>query len=124
MFVAMMILVERGLVSLDDPLSKFELALPSWSEKITVRHLLNYSSGIPKINYEKVMSDDATMKALRELKELLFEPGTSFNYNNNSVFLQRRIIEKVTGKTFEEFVHQNIVQPLNMSAAVFDPEVG
>ncbi|PKF73882.1 serine hydrolase domain-containing protein [Chryseobacterium sp. PMSZPI] len=46
--VSIMILVERGLLNLDDPIPKFNLGLPKWSEKVTIRHLINYASGIPK----------------------------------------------------------------------------
>lgn len=123
--VAVMILVERGSLNLDDKLSKFDLGLPKWSEKVTVRHLLNYASGIPPIEsgLTPVYDDDA-WKILRSNENLLFEPGTGYRYDNGNVFLQRRIIEKVSGMSFEEFVVKNIVKPLKMYNAVFDPKPG
>ncbi|MGE8536702.1 MAG: serine hydrolase [Chryseobacterium sp.] len=122
--VAIMILVERGLLSLDDRVSKFNLGLPKWSEKVTIRHLLNYASGIPPIEQLKPENDAAAWNILRSNDSLLFEPGTSYRYDNGNVFLQRRIIEKVTGISFEEFVIKNIVKPLKMTNSVFEPKLG
>ncbi|MCI3937751.1 serine hydrolase [Chryseobacterium aahli] len=123
--VAIMILVERGILNLDDPISKFNLGLPKWAEKVTIRHLINYASGIPKIESGlNPVSDADAWKILRSSDNLLFEPGTSYKYDNGNVFLQRRIIEKLTGMSFQEFVIKNIVKPLKMTNSVFDPKLG
>lgn len=124
--VAIMILVERGLLNLDDPISKYKLDLPKWSEKVTTRHLINYASGIPKIENKLIVpkNDEEAWKILRNSDTLLFEPGTNYMYDNGNVFLQRKIIEKVTGMTFQQFVIKNIVNPLKMTNSVFDPTFG
>lgn len=124
--VAIMILFERGLLNLDDPISKYNLGLPKWSEKVTTRHLINYASGIPKIENKLIVpkNDEEAWKILRNSDTLLFEPGTNYMYDNGNVFLQRRIIEKVTGMTFQQFVIKNIVNPLKMTNSVFDPTFG
>ncbi len=124
--VAIMILVERGLLNLDDPISKYNLGLPKWSEKVTTRHLINYASGIPKIENKLIVpkNDEEAWKILRNSDTLLFEPGTNYMYDNGNVFLQRRIIEKVTGISFQQFVIKNIVNPLKMTNSVFDPTFG
>lgn len=123
--VAIMILVERGLINLDDPISKYNLGLPKWSEKVTTRHLINYASGIPKIENKLIVpkNDEEAWKILRNNDTLLFEPGTSYMYDNGNVFLQRRIIEKVTGMSFQQFVTKNIIKPLKMNNSVFDPKL-
>lgn len=119
-----MILVERGLLNLDDPISKFDLRLPKWSEKVTLRHLINYASGIPKIESGlTIINDEDAWNILRNNDTLLFEPGTGYKYDNGNVFLQRRIIEKVTGMSFQEFVTKNIVKPLKMNNSVFEPQL-
>ncbi|MBP2614944.1 serine hydrolase domain-containing protein [Chryseobacterium jejuense] len=122
--VAIMILVERGLLTLDDKVSKFNLGLPKWAEKVSIRHLINYASGIPPIERLKPENDAETWNILRSNDSLLFEPGTSYRYDNGNVFLQRRIIEKVTGMSFQQFVIKNIVKPLKMTNSVFDPTFG
>lgn len=123
--VSIMILVERGLLNLDDPISKFDLGLPKWSEKVTIRHLINYASGIPRIESGlTIVNDEGAWNILRNNDTLLFEPGTGYRYDNGNVFLQRKIIEKVTGISFQQFVIKNIVKPLKMTNSVFDPTFG
>lgn len=122
--VAIMILVERGLLNLDDKVSKFNLGLPKWAEKVSIRHLINYASGIPPIEQLKPENDAEAWNILRSNDSLLFEPGTSYRYDNSNVFLQRRIIEKVTGMSFQQFVIKNIVKPLKMTNSVFEPTIG
>ena len=123
--VSIMILVERNLLNLDDPISKFNLGLPKWAEKVTIRHLINYASGIPKIESGlTTVTDEDAWKILRSSDSLLFEPGTNYKYDNGNVFLQRRIIEKVSGMSFQEFVIENIVKPLKMTNSFFDPKSG
>ncbi len=119
--VSIMLLVERGKLSLDDYISKFELGLPKWSKKIKIRHLLNYAGGFAMPKDVDFSSDETAFNSLKKIDSLLFEPGTNSKYNNYSVFIQQRIIEKITNLSYKEFVMQNIVEPLGMTSAVFDP---
>lgn len=122
--VSIMLLEEKGLLSLDQTIDEFDLGLPEWSKKVKIKHLLQYSSGLPRIDYENAKNDDDLYRDLKKLKKLHFEPGSNYNYNNNSVFLQKRIIEKVTKQSFKEFVRQNIISPLHLKNAIFDPKSG
>ena len=118
--VSIMMLVEKGDLHLDDKLSQFDLGLPGWSQKITIKHLLNFVSGIPRIDSDHVENEKDILEYLQQLPSLVFEPGTKFNYNNNSIFLQKKIIESVTKKTFQEFVTESIITPLEMTDVGFD----
>lgn len=118
--VALMILKEKGLLTLDDTISKFDLQLPEWSTKVTVRDLLKYTSGLPKINWNRVKNDEDIYVDLRNIEHLDFEPGTDYLYSNNNVFLQRRIVEKVSGMSFNDFIQKNILIPSNMLDTVID----
>ncbi|KZS39295.1 hypothetical protein AWE51_12160 [Aquimarina aggregata] len=118
--VSIMMLIEKGDLHLDDKLSQFDLELPAWSEKVTIKHLLNFTSGIPQIDYANVKNDKGILEGLQLLPSLLFEPGTGFNYNNNSIFLQKKIIENASKKTFQEFAKENIIIPLKMTNVGFD----
>ncbi len=118
--VSIMMLIEKGKLNLNDKLSQFDLGLPAWSEKVTIKHLLNFVSGVPQIDYKNVKNDNDILKKLQLLPSLTFEPGSEFYYNNNSIFLQKRIIENVTKKTFQEFVKENIIIPLKMKNVGFD----
>lgn len=137
-FTAMTILIlsERGKLKLDDSLSKFFPEFPSYAEKITVRHLLNHTSGLPdymeaflkagKIDdegkpggFEPSSAD--TVKLLAEQKELRFEPGTKWEYSNSGYVVLAMIAEKASGVPFPQFVKKNIFEPLEMNdSVVFD----
>ncbi len=69
--VSIMILVEQGKLSLDDYISKFELGLPEWSEKIKIRHLLNYAGGFPMPKDADFSNDDNALKSLKGIDNLL-----------------------------------------------------
>ncbi|MCX2679388.1 serine hydrolase [Galbibacter sp. EGI 63066] len=120
--ISIMILAEKQLLDINDSIDKFNLGLPEWSKQIKIKHLLSYSSGLPGIDYENSHNNKDVYNNLKSLQKLDFEPGTSYNYNNNSIFLQRRIIEKVSGQKFEDFVTENIIKPLELKSAVFDPD--
>lgn len=119
--VAILMLQERGLLNVNDPLSKFELDLPDWSSKVSIKHLLHYTSGLTRIDPLMPSNDEEAWEILRKSDSLLFEPQTRFLYDNANVFLQRRIIEKVSGLSYEDFIIKNVVKPLNMKYSVHDP---
>jgi CubicO group peptidase (beta-lactamase class C family) len=119
--VGIMLLKEERNLSLDDKVSKYLPELPAWANKISILNLLQYTSGLPNIKWETVKSDADIMNDLKKLDTLLFEPGTNYYYNNNNVFLQRRIIERITGMPFNAFVKQQLLIPANMNYSVVDP---
>jgi len=118
--VAIMILKERGLLHLEDMLSKFDLQLPNWSNKVTIKHLLQYSSGLPKVKWNSVKNDKDIYTDIKNIDNLNFEPGSDYLYSNNNIFLQMRIVEKVSGMSFNDFIQENILIPSRMSDAIID----
>ncbi|WP_343618420.1 serine hydrolase domain-containing protein [Flavobacterium sp.] len=120
--VGIMMLKEQGKLKLDDPVSKFLPELPSWANKIKIIHLLQYTSGLPQIKWNEVNQDADNLVFLKNTLALDFEPGTRYDYNNNSVFLQRRIIEKITNMNFNSFVINKILKPIGIKNAVVDPD--
>jgi CubicO group peptidase (beta-lactamase class C family) len=119
--VAMMMLVEQHKVSLNDAVSKYLPELPAWAEKIKVRNLLQYTSGIPDSKWKEVTGDEDNLNKLKKVQALDFEPGTKYAYNNNNVFLQRMIIAKVSGMPFNDYVREKMLKPLGIKHAVVDP---
>ncbi len=118
--IGIMMLKEKGLLNLDDKISKYQLGLPDWSNKISIKNLLQYTSGLPSIDWDNVHNDNDVYNDLKNLKTLEFEPGKGYLYSNNNIFLQRRIIENITGKTFNQFLKQNILEPIGMNNSVID----
>ncbi|WP_413667906.1 serine hydrolase [Mucilaginibacter sp. Mucisp86] len=120
--VGIMMLEEQGKLSLDDKVSKYLPQLPAWANKISIINLLQYTSGLPDVKWKTVKDDAGNMADLIKIDSLDFEPGKKYAYNNNNVFLQRRIIEKITGQSFKQFVEDHELKPAVMNTAIVDPD--
>ncbi len=119
--VGLLMLAEDGKLALTDPVSKFFPDLPSWAATITINELLHYTSGLPDVKWSTVRSDADNWRDLYALKTLDFAPGTGYAYNNNNVFLRRRVIEKVSGMSFAKFVTKREFPRAGIRNAVIDP---
>ncbi|HZV36555.1 MAG TPA: exo-beta-N-acetylmuramidase NamZ domain-containing protein [Verrucomicrobiae bacterium] len=113
---AIMILIERGQVKLDEPVRTY---IPEFTgdgrEDVTVRELLTHTSGIlPDIETKTDWHgrDVAVQKACAE--KLRNKPGTVFSYSDVNLFLVGAIVERVSGMKLEDFVQKEIYQPLKM----------
>lgn len=124
---AIMLLEERGLLKVGDSLTKFIPDYPN-GDKITVHHLLTNTSGIPNINdfpeYDAWSKFSRTPQDLVQKfknKPLDFEPGTrGYTESNSNYNLLAFIIEKTSGKSYGEFLKENIFAPLNMKDSGHD----
>jgi len=120
-------LQEQKKLSVQDKLSKYYPDYPQ-GDKITIENLLTHTSGIFNYtNSREFMSNGATrssteekMVALFKDKPLDFEPGSKWSYSNSGYSLLGYIIEKVTGKPYEQVVRERIFNPLHMSHSGFD----
>lgn len=119
---AIMQLAERGLLSVDDPITKYLTDYPSpYWDKITIHNLLTHTSGIPSYtNMPDAMSRRALKISLKDLIALFqnmplnFEPGTQYSYSNSGYVLLGAIIENVSGMSYEDYLRKNIFDPLGM----------
>lgn len=119
-----MALVEDGRVSLDDPISKHLSGLPDIWKPITVRQLLSHTSGIPSFAtlekapcpVGKTVRDYTREDVLKEVScfPLEFLPGERFAYGDTNYHLLGMIIERVSGKSFESFLYECVLDPLGM----------
>lgn len=122
-------LVEQGKVKLDGKLTDY---LPDYRQdtggKITIHQLLNHTSGIPSYTdqpgfFENVSRNPFTVSEMVKKYcsgDFEFEPGTKYAYNNSGYFLLGAIVEKVTGKTYEQALNENIFGPLGMKDSGYD----
>ena len=126
MFTAVAIaqLAERGQISLDDPLSNYlpDFPTPEAAAQIRIRHLLNHASGMGNyFNRRFMKSSRARYRTVDDMLELirgdtlLFAPGTRREYSNAGFLVLGRVIEKVSGKSYSDYVRENIYEPAGMS---------
>ncbi len=119
--VSIMKLEEAGLINLEDKIDQYLPELPSWSKEISIKNLLQYTSGLPSVDWNKYFSkdlpigDEEIRNDLLAIKELAFKPGTDYLYSNNSPFLLIKIIEKVTNKSFKNYIQEELLTPLKMN---------
>ncbi len=117
---AIMLLVEEGKISLDDPLTKFFNDAPVEWEKIKIKNLLTHSGGFGDYPHDFDFRADYTEDSLyRIIKKvpLDFKVGERSQYSNIGYVTLGLIISKVTGKFYGEFLKQRIFDPLGMSTA-------
>jgi len=116
-------LAEEGELGLDDRVHdhvpELELADPTVAESVTIRHLLNHTAGwAGDLFVDTGNGDDSTARYVEKMRELpqLTPPGTLSVYNNAGVVLAGRIIEKITGDTYEQTAARLVVEPLGMDS--------
>ena len=125
--VATMMLIEEGRVSLADPIAKHVPDLPAAWQGVTIRHILTHTSGLPNWrDYSSKLRDmesDYTKAEVLNLVTglpLVFPSGERWEYVETGFFLLGMMIEKISGKTYEQFLRERIFQPLGMSDTRLD----
>ncbi len=119
-------LEERGLLKVSDPAIKYVPEMPQQWSAITIHQLLCHKSGIPDFTSAKAYGDFTDGRhienSLKEFadKPLLSPPGETMRYSNSGYILLGKIIEKVSGRTYEDYLQQNILQPAGMTHTGFD----
>jgi CubicO group peptidase (beta-lactamase class C family) len=96
-------------------LSKYLDDVPEDKKNITLHHLLTHTSGVVDGvggDFEKALRDETVRKVLNE--PLQFNPGEEFSYSNAGYSLLAAVIERISGQSYEEFMHSNIFKPAGM----------
>ncbi len=121
--MSIMILKERRLLTLQDPICRYLPDCPAAWEAITLQQLLTHTSGV----YDLALNPDfqtigtcqehkpEELMALYKDHALDFPPGSQFHYSNSGYQLLGMVIEKVSGQRYEDFVQENILNPLGMA---------
>lgn len=124
--MAIMLLVHDGKLRYDETLTEIFPEFPQYGRRITIRHLLTHTSGLP--DYEDLMGDGWTATHQIDDAEVLsllerqtkgkFAPGTSWAYSNSGFVTLGLIVAKVSGKTYPEFLRDRIFAPLQMTGTL------
>jgi D-alanyl-D-alanine carboxypeptidase len=124
---AIMQLVERGKLSLDDDIARFIPEFPLQGHHVSVRQLLNHTSGIVDYHYlgDPIEATSRQPKALDEVmalyadKKWVHEPGTKWDWSISGFQLLVTILERVTRQTYEAFVRENIFNPAGVKSTTY-----
>lgn len=122
------LLAEQGKLNLEDNLKSFFPDFPQYSEKITIRHLLNHTSGIRDyltiaflkgLGKDDYYHDTDIMNWLVNQTDLNFHPGSEYLYSNSGYWLLGQIVNKIAGINMADFAQQEIFKPLGMTNTHF-----
>ena len=126
--MSIMLLVHAGKLRYDEPLTDVFPEFPDYGRAITIRNLLNHTSGLP--DYESLMDqspdrarwsatnqihDDEVLKLLESQQHGKFAPGSRWSYSNSGYVVLGLIVARVSGESFPAFLHDRIFSPLGMS---------
>lgn len=124
--ISIMMLMEKGKLNLDDEITKFIPDYPTHGNKITVHHLLTHTAGIKNFTSMKairnIATKDMTPSDLIDFfknEPMDFNPGDEFKYSNSGYVILGYIIESVTGKSYADFVEQEIFEKLGMASSQY-----
>lgn len=127
---SIVMLAQAGKLALDDDVRKYVPELPQYERTITIRQLLQHTSGIRDFidlmtlggrPIDSVYTLDKTLRLIARQRALNFAPGDRYLYSNSGFILLLAIVERVSGEKFGRFVERNIFEPLGMkNSRVYD----
>ena len=122
---SLVLLQQDGKLSLDDPVRKYIPELPDYGSPLTIRHLLNHTSGIRDWGTvmsltgagrgDRVISQDLALDVITHQRALDFTPGSEYSYSNSGYNLAAIIVERVSKQKFPAFVEERLFKPLGMT---------
>lgn len=124
---AILKLAEAGKLALDDNVKRHWPAAPEAWDAVTIRHLLTHTSGIPNFTSFPEMrtwritesTPEKTVGYFRD-KPLDFAPGERMSYSNSGYVLLAYLIERVSGRSYADYLRANVFEPLGMSDSGYD----
>jgi D-alanyl-D-alanine carboxypeptidase len=125
---AILQLMERGLLGLNDEIARHYPQAPAAWRDVTLMHLLTHTSGIPSYTsipgfFQSMAHIDRTPReiiALTENEPLDFAPGTKFKYNNGGYVILGQVIERLSSQAYEDYVRENILEPLGLAGTGYE----
>jgi CubicO group peptidase (beta-lactamase class C family) len=126
--VAILMLQERGKLSVQDSICKYIADCPAAWQPMTIEQLLTHTSGLPdSTSFRRPdlagSSPAAGLVELFKKKELILKPGERFGFSNPGYIFLGHIIEKVSGQSYETFLRENIFEPLKLANSGYDKPI-
>ena len=123
--MTMLLLEKQGKLSLNDPLRKYLPEIPDYGAPLTIRQILSHLSGLrewrlvatfsgqPEGTY--VLDNQDLLRFASKQRALNYDPGTAYSYTNTGFNILTIVVERVSGKSFEDYTRENIFEPLGMT---------
>jgi CubicO group peptidase (beta-lactamase class C family) len=125
---SLLLLEEQGKLNLDDTVQTYLPDFPEYDAPLTIRHLINHTSGIRDVkkliqlkgkNILDNLEPEQVYALIKHQKALEFSPGDKFAWSNSDYFILSMIIEKVSGQSLKTFTQEHIFGPLGMKSSLF-----
>jgi CubicO group peptidase (beta-lactamase class C family) len=127
--LAILQLMEQGKLNLQDEITRFIPGYPMQGAKINIEHLLTHTSGIQdyanmKDTTQRGRTDVTPVQMIQYFQNqpMRFAPGSKYEYSNSNYFLLGYIIEKITGKTYGQYLEDNFFRPLGMNNSFYSSD--
>lgn len=131
--MAILLLEKEGKLSLDDDVRTHIPELPELGEVVRLKNMLNHTNGFREVynlmpmtgwKGEDMLRRQEVIELLKRQQELQAAPGEEYNYNNSAFILLAEIVERISGKSFPEFMKEQVFEPLGMDASWVRPNPG
>ncbi len=126
--MAITMLEQQGKLSIEDDIHEYLPEFPDYGEPITIRHLLNHTSGLRDDltlwvlaghRVEDVVTQQDLLSLARRQKQLNFSPGSQYGYSDTNYDMLAQIVSRVTGESFAAWIEANLFLPLGMTSSRF-----
>jgi len=128
--MAILMLVQDGRISLDDPIRKYVPEVPDFGVPITLRQMLAHTSGLRdyaqllwfdgwRLDSPDLLTDGDVSYIVSRQKELNFPPGSDYAYSNTNYELLGHVVSRVSGQSLQQFTTARIFEPLGMQHTHF-----
>ncbi len=118
--IAILDFILKGKLSYENTLHKYIDGLPQWAERVTIKDILFYTSGLPPLDFSKSSTDEKALIELGKIDTLMFSPGEGYLYSNWNNFLQAQIIESLSGQDFRTFILNEYINHLSIENSFYD----
>ena len=125
---AVVLLARQGRLKLDDDIRQYLPWMADFGQRITIRNMLNHTSGIRDdidlaeksgLLTRQVLTQQLALEILKKEHSLIFSPGNKFSYSNSNFVLLAEIVRVVSGQSLQSFISETIFKPLGMSHSRF-----
>lgn len=123
--VVVMKLSEENKININDNIGRYVQGLPDWAREVSILDLLQYTSGLPNIDWNKyfsqnlIIEEEYLLNDLKDINELNFVPGTGYLYSNFNPFLLIKAIEMIMDKKFASIVEDELLYPIGITGHRF-----